>query len=178
MLEALRLLRPSPRVLSMTGSHPQDAGEELRVSNPSPFPAKLAPTSKLEKQLHSAPLTPGPAQKHLRFLRHWNRRGCLSRQTPVPRARRSKPSSKSAVCAPPCEAPRDMRHPESLGRVLVVQVGDPWSYSRAAGWDGKWGLTPSLSLQKQCSWHTDASPPQKASGDSADPSGTVSSCAE
>lgn len=130
--EALRLLRPSPRVLSLTGSDPQDPREERRVPDPSPFPARLACTSKLEKQSPSAPLTPGPAQKHLRLLRPRNRRGCPSPRPPVPRAPR-------AAGGPPCEAPRDTRRPESRGRPLDVQVGEPWSYSRGAGWDGKMG---------------------------------------
>lgn len=110
LLQACCSCAPHPRMLSLTGSDAQDPREELRIPNPSLFPARLACTSKLKKQFPSAPLTGAQPRGTTDFS---SELAWLSfPAAPVPGAPRATPSSHPRCLRPSVRArPRGTRGP-------------------------------------------------------------------
>lgn len=166
-------------VLSLTGSDPQDPREELGVSAPSPFPARLACTTKLEKQFPSAPPTRAQPRSTSDFCGTGAGEGCPSPWLPVPLAPRRNAVLASPLLGPLRARPRGTRDP-------LRAAGDPCTFR----WESpgvipgrRGGMEPGGSLQVSVgknnvpgTWMP--APHKRRARDSAGPSGTVSSCAE
>lgn len=162
LLEALRLLRPSPRVLSLTGSDPQDPREELGVPAPSPFPARLACIAKLEKQFpQTLPSLRAQPRSTSGFCGPGTGVRCPSPRLPAPLTLPPDAVLASPLLVPLRARPPGPRPPESRGLPPYVQVGEPWSRARAAGWEWNMGAHSKSQFAKTMSRAHGCQPPHK-----------------